>query len=439
MCRIAHNVVTLAALAFGLAATAAEEPGPAGSSLRLANGLDVEIRPLPGAKQVAVLTLYRVGGDHDPEGRSGLAHLVEHLYTTCAAGATPARTAEAFAALYLNAWNAQTGDLYTVYATVVAPDRLEAELADAAARMGDLRIEQADLDREKPRLTAEVANMFGGIPALAAQNFAREMLRPTPRGGRRGGLPEHVAKITLDEVRDRWGRLYKPANARLVLAGAVDPATARPLVGRIFAKVPSGQAVESPGEPVAVRAGSDRPARLTTLHVPAAAPGAAPAACVAYPAPPLTDTDLPAFLVLATRLQMVSARPANPGGKFRIQYAPIDDGVALAFCAPLEASDPSDALGARIDEFLAARADRVPSQFDRMQTRAMYGFLLGFAAPAVAAANPYGAAFSSARLAQEGFDPTACAKAIDAVTAEDLKRVAAKWLAPERRVSVVVR
>src|SRR5690606_26548589 len=109
----------------------------------LNNGLTVRIRPIQGANQVALLVLYKIGGDHDPQGRSGLAHLVEHLYVTAAAGDAPARAAEAFFRQYPAGCNAQTGDRYTVVAAVFPPEDLAKELRDAAARMGDLRIEAA--------------------------------------------------------------------------------------------------------------------------------------------------------------------------------------------------------------------------------------------------------------------------------------------------------
>ena len=204
-----------------------QAPAAATGQFSLENGLTVRIRPISGAGDVALVVLYKVGGDHDPRGQSGLAHLVEHLYVTAAAGAEPARTAEAFFQRYRSGCNAQTGDRYTVVATVFPKGDLEKELTDAAARMGDLRITAADLDREKPRLLDEVANMFGRFPALGAVNIARELIRPTPQGGRKGGVPEHVQAITLDDVQAHWKRYYKPRNAIIVLAGAVDEATAR--------------------------------------------------------------------------------------------------------------------------------------------------------------------------------------------------------------------
>ena len=119
----------------------------------------------------------------------------------------------------------------------------------AAARMGDLRITATDLNREKPRLLDEVSNMFGRIPALAAVNVARELIRPAPRGGRKGGLPEHVQAITLDDVRTYWTRYYKPRNAILVLAGAVDEAAARHAVAAHFAESSPGKVLPNRPSP----------------------------------------------------------------------------------------------------------------------------------------------------------------------------------------------
>ena len=78
----------------------------------------------------ASFRLYGVGGDHDPQGRSGLAHLVEHVYVTAAAGETPSRTAEEYFQRYRAGCNAQTGDRYTVIATVFGKGELDGELRD---------------------------------------------------------------------------------------------------------------------------------------------------------------------------------------------------------------------------------------------------------------------------------------------------------------------
>src|SRR5262249_45843893 len=154
-----------------------------------------------------------------------------------------ARSADEFMRMYPAGWNAQTGDRFTVIATVFPKELLEREVDEAAARMGDLRITADDLDREKPRLIEEIDNMFNGVPQLVAYNNARERSRPTPLGGRKGGIPEHVAALTLEAVQDRWQRYYKPKNATLVLAGAIDPTTARPMIVEKFARLPGGEPI----------------------------------------------------------------------------------------------------------------------------------------------------------------------------------------------------
>jgi zinc protease len=133
---------------------------------RMENGLRVILRPIQGARQAALVVVYSIGGDHDPNGRSGLGHLVEHVYLTAAAGGEAARTAEEFARRHPEGANGQTGERYTVFAAVFPAKDLEEELRDAAARMGDLRVTAADLDRERGRLLEEVENMYGQIPAL---------------------------------------------------------------------------------------------------------------------------------------------------------------------------------------------------------------------------------------------------------------------------------
>src|SRR5262249_57946256 len=78
-------LLTLGALGLVPAADAGGE-APRRTRFRLENGLTVLLRPVRGSGDVALVVLYSVGGDHDPRGKSGLAHLIEHVSVTAAAG-----------------------------------------------------------------------------------------------------------------------------------------------------------------------------------------------------------------------------------------------------------------------------------------------------------------------------------------------------------------
>ena len=171
---------------------------------------------------------------------------------TCAAGKTPVRTAEEMMARYPQSWNAQTGARYTVVAFVFPKERLAAEVEEAAARMGALQITQADLEREVPRMRAELANMFDSASPLAASNRAWMRARPGPAGSQKGGVIEQIGELTVEDVRDWHAKHYKPVNARLVLVGPFEAEAGRDLVAKHFGPI-------AKGEPVAARAPGPAP------------------------------------------------------------------------------------------------------------------------------------------------------------------------------------
>src|SRR5439155_7682653 len=70
------------------------------------NGLTVLLRPIQGARETALVVLFSIGGDQDPPDRSGLAHLIEHVYVTAAAGKEKSRTADELIKRYPKGWNA---------------------------------------------------------------------------------------------------------------------------------------------------------------------------------------------------------------------------------------------------------------------------------------------------------------------------------------------
>ena len=401
----------------------------------LENGLTVVLWPVR-SKSISLIVLYSIGSDHDPAGHSGLTHMVEHLYVTAAAGGEKSRAAEEFARRYAMGANAQTGHRYTVFAAVFPTNELDAELRDAAARMGDLRITQADLDRERPRILEEVDNMFGAMPMLAALNNARELVRPTPSGGRDGGSPEHLRALTLEEIRGYWQHFYKPDNAILALAGDIDSKAVREAIKINFAKIAGGLKPPPPLEPQKSKAGTAR-----ELTVDALEPDAVSIACLAYSAPqPGSDLYAP-FLILVSRLWAAASNIGNDGPTGSpIYFTPLDDGSVVAVSTEAKPGETSALAFARIEAIVAeAIAPKLrPSEI--AATRQEFApFLLSQRLPDnVLANNIYGVAFSLGRRLQLGIDPRKLDKALGAATEADIRRAAAEIFVPSRHAGAFV-
>ncbi len=412
------------------AAKAAEKPAGA-ERFRLENGLTVIVRPVRGADRAALVVLFNVGEHQDPEGKSGLAHMVEHVYVTAAAGAAKARTADAYMTRYRGECNAQTGDAYTVVAAVFPRERLGEELRDAAARMGDLRVEPSDLEREVPRVVDEVENMFGRIPALGALNHARELVRPAPRGGRGGGRLEHVKALRADDVRDHWKKYYKPRNAVLVLAGAVDAKEARTAVADLFGKLPAGEAAPAPAAPGKARLGE-----VAEVAARPAGPGGEPAACLAYLAPAPGSDRYPAFLVLLARLWAATERDEA----VQVMYPLLEDPAVVRLTATPKDGETAKQVVARLEGVVAKAVGPALRKGEASAAASAVGLFLGTAdLPEDALAeNPYAVALALGRREQLGVDGARLKAALAALTEADLRAAAKEVFGPDRHAAAVI-
>jgi zinc protease len=431
-----------------VAQTPAEKPAGAAAPgerkverFRLENGLKVILRPIQGATETALLVVYGVGSDHDPVGRSGLAQFVMFVYASAAAGTENARTGQELARRHPD--NGQTGDRYTVISTIFEKKDLDDELRDAAARMSDLRITPADLARERPLLLQMAANMFDKFPSLAVMNHARELARPTPHGGRSGGLPEHLRTLTIADTQTHWKRYYKPRNAIVALAGELDPVQARKAITKHFGGIPAGDALPPHEEPGKPKLGTVEEVVLKSL-TPAdrSSEDASPLACIAYPAPqPGSDGYMP-FLVLVSRLWDGASKLGEGGVTGSpVYFTPLDDGSIVGVSAKVKPGEPAAKAIGRLEAFVAKTIAPKLADSEITSAREQIGFYLGLTdvPDQFLTENPYGVAFELARREQLGLDHAKLNRALDALTDDDLRRAAAEFFAPSRHAGVVFR
>ena len=412
----------------------AKEERPEIQRRTLENGLQVVLRPVKGAKTTAVVVRFAVGEGQDPAGRSGMHHLLEHLYVTCAAGDAPARTVEELFRAYPGGHTAQTTEESVLVAAIVPSAELDAELVDAAARIGDLRITAADLAREVPQVGVETENMFGGIPAIGVANLARERLfPPTGEGWRRGGLVAQLREVTAEEATAVWKRNFKPRHARLVLVGTFDPAATLERIEKLFGPISGGDEIPFPPRRrfSAFPPAADR-GKLTIVDGASDYGGQGPHACVAWMAPfPANEHLYPAFLVLVSRLWKRGPSP-------QVRFAPLDDPDALFVVTPLAKDDDPAAEAAHLEQLVREAAAPQFAKSEATAARLQLAHLLGTAPlpDAAIAMNPYPTAL---RLAHwDGYaDPAAIGEAMSTLTEETFRRAMEQML--DFRVAVVLR
>jgi len=446
---LALSAMTAALTTFGAQtavppAGAEAGPPPALHTFTFDNGLKVFLRPIDHCESIALVVVYSFGEGADPEGQSGLGHLIEHLYCMSAAGDIPARTAEAWFSAYAPplGCNAQTGEDYTVFATVFRPDRLEAEIREAALRMSDLRIEQADLEREWPRMELELSNMHGGFARLAAMNRARELVRPSPTGARKGGVIEQIRTIPLEHIKARWAKYYRPNNARLAIAGGFEPAHARRLIERWFARLPSGEpAPAARPRPPGMSGVTD----IITAQQHFGTPESDAMVCKAFRAPLPGEEHYIALQSVVGGLyrKMMAQRSVSGPGAPQVFYMAVDDPSFIAVMAPVPSQVAPEKASAELDRWIASAVTvkDEAAAVDTATPRGAFGPLMGLpGTPELALAqNPYGLAFGLARADQLGIDAEELVAGLDKLTGQDLRRCAEAVFAPECGVTVIAR
>jgi zinc protease len=401
---------------------------------QLDNGLTVILRPVSGANQVAVVLLFNLGGDHDPAGKSGRAHLLEHLYCTAGAGDTPARDFAQIQTRYVAGYNQQTGHDFTVLAGVVNAEELEEELKDAAARMGALHITDADLKREVPRVLVELSNMYDGIPSLAGLNHVRMGLHPIQQGGRHGGNAESIQTLALNELQELWQDQYKPNNAILVLAGKFDVTKVRKLVQQRFGPIPSGKA--PPTMPLQPEGKTGITFRIKVKPV---VQKAISVVSVGYAAPLPGSRDYAPFLLVVSRLWALSQN-TPPDQVPPVFYPPLDDPTTIALQAALPDRKDAESVLNQLDQRLQeALTPKLNPQDKLLAINSMAMFLGTVDMPdAMWAQNLYGLSFSVGRRYQLKICGNELCATIQRTTDGDMQRLAATVFAPEKRITAIV-
>ena len=291
--RLLRSALLLTAACFPVAAPIAAgaqtAPAPTQVSVKpiaytertLPNGLRVYAIRDTGTPNVSVQVWYDVGSKDDPKGKSGFAHMFEHLMFK----STRNLVSEQMDRLTEDVGgynNASTNDDYTNYYEVIPANHLQRLLFAEADRMASLVVEPKSFGSERDVVKEELrqstlARPYGKLfslyyPALAysAHPYARGTI----------GSLENLEAAGIDDVRAFHATYYRPDNAILVVSGNFDPAQLNGWVDQYFAGIKKPAAAiprVTVAEPARTKAvtrtvyepNTPLPAVLISYHVPA--------------------------------------------------------------------------------------------------------------------------------------------------------------------------
>ena len=409
----------------------------------LSNGLRVVLAPDRSAPVVGIAVLYDVGIRSEPEGRTGFAHLFEHLMFQ---GSANLEKLEHFRYVQSSGgmFNGSTHFDYTNYFEALPSNALERGLFLEADRMLSPRITEENLANQiavvKEEIRVNVLNRpYGGFPWLELPPVLFDTF-PNAHNGY-GGFVD-LESATVEDATDFFHRYYAPANAVLAVAGDLDVDETVELIGKHFGGIPKRRRPVRPdfGEPPLA---SERRAVTTDAHAPI------PAVAIGYRVPdPVAQLDEHLAGVLlseiltegdASRLQrrlVHRDRVVTDVSAYLGEFGdPFDERDPTAFTITAHYPNPEslERILAAVDEELArVAADGLePGELDRVRTRAVSVLFREMDAVLSRALEfaKFELIFGRAELISELPDR------LTAVTGADVQEAAAA-LSPERRAVV---
>jgi len=404
----------------------------------LPNGLEVIVSTDRSTPIVAVNVWYGVGSAHEESGRSGFAHLFEHMLfeetEQLEDGELDRIISEAGGIL-----GGRTNTDRTEYTELVPANRLNLALWSHAERMRRLVISRENFERQREVVKEERRLRIDNTPYGAAQVTADTLSQDYgPYQHSVIGSMAELDAARVEEVRDFYDRHYQPNNAVIVVVGDTSMEEVRPLIEEYFGAFPRGPIpARLPEPPPVPRTDGERRAviedRLAQL----------PLVYVIYTMPGAGHPDSGALEVLnqilgsgessrlSRRLVQEERAAAQILGQLQMRRGPglmLLAGLANGGVDPAQVETLLHEETARIaaEGVTRAEVDRAVNQLRAIRVAELVT-VAGKAAAVQVARSTWG-------------DPAAVNRAIDrvaAVTPEDVQRVAARFLVPENRTVVI--
>ena len=189
---------------------------------RLANGVTVAIDPMPGAQSAAIGLHAFVGSRSEPDGKGGLAHLVEHMVFKGARGRDARAIAEAIEDVggTLNAWTSRDQTLFHAR-TLAADVGLALELIADLVRAP--KLDEAELEREKLVILSELGECLDAPDDLIHDHLFEAAFGQQPLARPVLGNAQSIRDLSRTDCVQWLGQQYCPDRLVVSAAGKVDP------------------------------------------------------------------------------------------------------------------------------------------------------------------------------------------------------------------------
>jgi zinc protease len=227
----------------------------------LPNGLTVILSVDHTTPTVAVEAWYHVGSKNELPGRTGFAHLFEHVMFT-GSGHVPYGLHDKLTEGIGGSNNGTTNNDRTMYFETVPSNYLEAELWLESDRMGYLldTLDIAKLNAQRDIVKNERRQSVDNQPyGRAGEIMSHAMYPPThPYSWDVIGSMEDLSAASEDDVKNFFRLYYAPNNAYLAVVGDIDPAQTRTWIAKYFGDLPRGGTITRPAAAPVTLAGEQR-------------------------------------------------------------------------------------------------------------------------------------------------------------------------------------
>jgi len=406
--------------------------------IELENGLDVITLEDFSCPIVTVQLWYHVGSKNERPDRQGFAHMFEHMMFR---GTDTLGPTDHFRLVRKvgGTTNAYTGFDRTVYFETLPASQLELALWLEAERMGFLKIDQEAFDTERRVVEEERRVQLNQPYGTLLEKILAELFKVHPYRWPPIGKISHLRAASVQGLRDFWTRYYVPNNAVLIIVGAVKHKEAQEMARKYFGWIP-----RYPDPPdVTVREPEPHGPRTVTVKLDNAP---APGAGVVFRTVPLRHKDTVPLDLLASVLgggdssrlyrELVAEKQIAVQTQ-TIHWSLEQDGAfGAGALMPPTGSDPNKVL-ALINEQIERLRDELVTE--RELTKAKNQALRSLVTSNLkiqSKARTLGTAaidYGDVSYVNRAMDD------INRVTREDIRRVAAKYLAPSRALIVKVK